>query len=154
MQITSFMVTNGGPHPADKWADLTASTIVNLIVVKDDSVSPEALAARQAKRDLQPILFAIFNAHHTTVQDAERAEAPASMKAATARVEKPIDPMEDVTPTMVKVNAALAATPYAAHFAKPDVQAHLVAIIAQHTADVMHIERRYHHDRAVAAKGA
>lgn len=148
------MITNGGPHPADKWADVTTDTIMDLIQVQKDSVSPEATAARAAKRDLRPKLFAIFNAHHEAVQASERADVPKSLAAAGAHVAKQLDPTPIVTPTLAKINAVLAATPFANHFAEPNVQAILQGIIGQHTADVMHIERRWHHDRASAAKGA
>lgn len=151
------MITNGGPHPADKWADVTTDTILDLIQVQEDSVSPEATAARAAKRDLRPKLFAIFNDHHDGVQKHEQGHLTKNIKAANKaadHVAAQIDPMPHVDPTFEKVKAVLAATPFAAHFAQPHVQEVLQTIIGQHTADVMHIERRWHHDRLNAAKGA
>lgn len=152
----SFMITNGGPHPADKWAEQTAEAILDLVQVADDSVTAEAASARKAKRDLRPVLFDIFYGHHDGVQRIERS-GNASVKGARAaadHVAKPID-VEPHFTVMDQVNAALAATPFSAHFAKPEVIEVVKQIIGQHTADVMHIERRYHHDRQVAAaKGA
>lgn len=145
------MITNGGPHPADRWAEVTTDAILDLIQIEADSVTPEAAQARQAKRDLQPVLFVIFNAHHSRVQAAERGAVPKSLKVAADNVAAPLEPATDYV--MEKMFAALAATPFAAHFAKPEVQAVLTQIVGQHTADVMHIERRYHHDR-LTAKGA
>lgn len=149
------MITNGGPHPADKWADMTTETILDLVQVEEDSVSPEAAAARQAKRDLRPVLFGIFNAYHDAVQKHERDDLTKNVKTlddANARAAAKID----VTPhlgVMDQVDAALAATPFATHFAKPEVSEIVHLIIAQHTANAMHIERSYHRDRQ-EAKGA
>lgn len=153
------MITNGGPHPADKWAELTTNTILDLIQIAEDSVTPEATAARKAKRDLRPVLFDILNDHHDGVQRLERSgnASVKTLKAAEVHactVRNPID----CTPhlgVVDEVSAALAATPFAAHFAKPEVIEVLKTIVGQHTADVMHIERKWHHDRHVAAaKGA
>jgi hypothetical protein len=149
------MITNGGPHPADKWADTTTDTILGLIQVAEDSVSPEAAVARQAKRDLRVLLFDIFNGHHDGVQKSEQA-ANAKVKKidhARDRIEEPHDPTPHMS-VMDQVNALLARSPFAAHFAKPEVQDVVRQIIGQHTVDVMHIERRWHHDRLSAPKGA
>lgn len=142
------MTTNGGPHPADKWADTTTDEILAMISVADDSVTPEAAAARQAKRDMRPLLFAIFNTHHALVQADERTmlATNASKHAAT-----PLDPAPRMTDTINAVNALFATTPYAAHFASPDAQAMIRQIIGQRTVDVMHIERRWHTEDTPAA---
>lgn len=150
------MITNGGPHPADKWADMTTDTILALIQVADDSDSPEAVEARQVKRDLRPVLFDIFMGHHDGVQRLERSGLASIKKHADAckHCDKPLELHDDCHSALEEVNAALRATPFAAHFAKPEVQEVLQTIIGQHTADVQHIERRWHVDRIAAAKGA
>jgi hypothetical protein len=144
-----FMITNGGPHPADKWADVTTDTILNLIDVKEDSVSEAALDARAAKRDLRPVLFDIFNGHHEGVQARERSALPSIKKhhEATAHCARPLELHEDVPAALQEVNAVLKTSPFAAHFAKPEVQEVLQNIIGQHSANVVHIERRWHADR-------
>jgi hypothetical protein len=147
--MVKIMITDGGPHPADKWADTTVEAILDLVQIAQDSVSPEATAARQAKRELAPKLFAILNAHHESVQNTQRG---ALKKAKQSVVGQPID----VTPhmdTADRVIAVLSATPFAAHFAQPDVQQVVKNIIGQHTADSIHIERSWHADSLVA-KGA
>lgn len=155
MQV-GIMVTNGGPHPADKWADVTTEAICDLIQIAADSVTPEALAARKAKRDLRAQLFDVFNEHHGAVQASEQnlTKKIKTIAQAADHVASPLDPLSYLDSTMVKVNAVLAATPFAAHFAKPEVQQAIVQIVGQHTVDVMHIERRWHQDRTSAAKGA
>lgn len=150
------MITNGGPHPADKWADMTTDTILALIKIADDSESPEAVEARQVKRDLRPILFDIFMGHHDGVQKGERRDLVKLKKLDDAHehCNKQLELHDDCHSALEEVNAALATTPFGAHFAKPEVQAVLQQIVGQHTADVQHIERRWHVDRLAAAKGA
>lgn len=148
------MITNGGSHPPDKWADVTTDTIVDLIQVEDDSNSPEAAAARQAKRGLRDTLFDIFNTSFAAVQKVSRDEVQKikDTAKAIANAEGPID----VTPHMAvtaKLDAALAATPFAAHFAKPEVKQVLHQIVGQHIANAIDIERKWHKDRLTAGKG-
>lgn len=147
--MQTLMITNNGTHPPDKWADVTTEAILNLIDVKEDSVSESAIEARQAKRDLRPVLFDIFNGHHEGVQAREKDALAKIKKHAEARAhcEKPLGLHEDVPSTLEEVNAALKSTPFAAHFAQPHVQDVLRAIIGQHSATVLDIERRTHADR-------
>ena len=155
MQV-GFMVTNGGPHPADRWADMTTDTILGLLVdANPDDASPEAAAARQAKRDLRPKLFDILLGHHHGAQAGERKRLPAEVKLAYVAHAHLADAIEmpDQWGAENKVLALLATTPWKDHFAKPDVAQVIRNIVRQHTADVMHIERRWHHDR-LQAKGA
>lgn len=152
---TTFMVTNGGPHPFDKWAEMTAATIVDTLMVdtNPDSVEPEAVAARADKRKIYAALFDVFNVHHAAVQNGERAECAKCKKPAdaAARAIKPIDCTPHLS-VMDNVNEVLATSMFADHFAKPEVQEVIRGIIGQHTTDVIHIERRWHHD--TMTKGA
>lgn len=146
-----FLVTNGGAHPADKWADLTTDTIMDLLVDgTPDNLSDAAAAARQAKRDLRPKLFDILNAHHSGVQNSERTGLA---KAKKSQVGAEIDVAQHMG-VADQVDALFATTPWAAHFAQESVKAIIHQIIGQHTADVMHIERKWHEDGLNAAKGA
>jgi hypothetical protein len=133
-----FLITNGGAHPSDKWSEVTTTSILDLIQVADDSTTPEATAARAAKRDLRTKLFDIFNAHHGDVQESER---KACLKDA-GRIDAVLDGAPHMDGTMEQVKAAFDTTPFAAHFAQDHVQNVLAAILHQHTIDVMHIERR------------
>jgi len=154
-----FLITNGGPHPADKWAEITAETILDMLVdANPDDDTPAAAAARKAKRDLRPKLFDVLNSHHEGVQKVERStlasKANMTMAEAAVHAVTNLDPEPHKPGVMDDVNKVLAQTPWADHFAKPEVQEHLWKIIGQHTVDVMHIERRWHHDRLSAAQGA
>jgi hypothetical protein len=158
-QLYGIMSTDGGPHPSDKWAEITANMIVDTILVDDkpDNVSDEARAARKAKRDLRGKLFDIFDGHHDRVQRHERGGCGKIKKAdqAETHADHAQTPL-DVTPhlgVMDEVAAVFAETPWAAHLAKPETMEVVKAIIGQHTANVMNIERCWHRDR-LTAKGA
>lgn len=142
-----LMVTNGGPHPPDKWAEITSDEILGLVQIDEDSASSEAIAARLAKRDLARQLFSYFMMHHAGVQQSERAALAKSAK----RVDAKLDPTVHLKAGAEALAPDLAAifdlTPFADHFRKPDVITVVNTIIAQHSGDVMHLERRWHADR-------
>ena len=146
--MVKFMITDGGPHPADKWADTTTEAILDLVQIAQDSVSDAAKAARAAKRDLQPKLWSLLNTHHEAVQATHRT---ALKKIKNSQINQPID----VTPhlgTAADVLKLLSITPFADHFAQQTVQDVVTQIVGQHTADSIDIERRWHADGL--AKGA
>lgn len=148
-----FMVTNGGPHPADKWAEVTRDAILDLIVVDENSASEAAVAARDAKRMLSLTLFNILNRHHDAVQKHERSEL--RKKDGHKRLCVQYDPTAPAEAALSEVLNALAAVPmFADHFAKPEVRETLFRIVGQHFADAMHIERSYHADRNPHTKEA
>lgn len=148
-----LLVTDGGPHPADKWADTTASEICALIQIEDNSDSIEAMNSRIGKRDLEQRLFAYFMAHHTRVQGDERLLL---QKIGMEHAESPLDPVQHLQSEPDALDPELAAifagSSFAEHFGKPEVINVVNKIIVQHTGDVMHIERRWHADR-LAQKG-
>jgi len=147
--MVSILATNGGPHPADKWADVSTEAVLGLIEVSEDSVSPEAAAARAVKRQLRGQLFDIFNASHGALQDAHRKSLA---KAKTCQKAKPIDVSQDLG-AADQVLALLATTPFAAHFAQDHVAETIRQITARDAANIIHIERCCHSD-GLAAKGA
>lgn len=156
MVQVGVMVTNGGAHPADKWAEQCTEAMLSLLNdANPDDTSPAAAAAREAKRKLRPTLFDIFNAAFPAVQKAECDHLEANVKTAEeahAHAWGRHDP-DAFKGVMEKVHAAFAGTPWAEHFAQPYVQDVMWSVVGQHMVDMMHIQRRYHHDR-LAAQGA
>ena len=67
------LLTNGGAHPPDKWAIVTADKIAALISIDESSLSSESSVARKDRRrfsvDVSDALEAVFAA----VGDGERA---------------------------------------------------------------------------------
>lgn len=142
--MTKIMITNGGPHSADKWADMTTKTILDLIQISDDADTPEAAAARQSKRELSPVLFKIFMEGCQCVQDEERT---ALDKEGCKRLGKKLTPHSHADEALAKFHDAIEFTPFAAHFKQPEAEAIIRQIIAQHLANAQHIERSWHADR-------
>jgi hypothetical protein len=151
------MITNGGSHPADKWADHAVETILGLVEISEDSTSPEAANARQAKRDIRHALFEIMNSAIDSAQKAEQS-LPKHVKTADAALSHAFTLQIDdamLDGVLAKVTRSFSKTPFSSHFAQSNTQAVLRNIIGQCIADAIHIERRYHHDRLMAAaKGA
>lgn len=63
----SLLITDNGPHTAEKWADATATHIVDIA----DHVAGET---RGAAVKLQAAVIDILLGRHTTVQTGERAK--------------------------------------------------------------------------------
>lgn len=147
MQV-GIMITNGGPHPSDKWAAMTAAHIVGLIEIDEGSTSAEAVAARKAKPRLELDLVDILGAFHANVQKRERAALAAEGE---GRLLAPLDPNDGIVDTPLEVAEAVAAaaakTPFGAHFALPAVKAVVAKIVDDHFGKAIDIERSWFADR-------
>src|ERR1019366_6519972 len=106
-----IMVTNGGPHPADKWAEVTASHIVTVA----DSLSGER---RGAAIKLQSAVYDMLLGHHTTVQNGERAKIK---EFGVARLQHDMTPDDHVNidDVVAEIIAATVGTPWEEQFKYP-----------------------------------
>jgi hypothetical protein len=145
MQVR-FMSTDGGPHPADKWAEITVAYILDLIEVDDNSATPAAMQARRERRDLRGKIQSILEGHHGTVQESERGklstEGHDRLKGTIDPAEHPLDKMTDDI-----VSAAEGMSIIGPHFQKPEVRTAIRGLIGNHFATSMDIERSWHADR-------
>jgi hypothetical protein len=127
------LITNGGPHPADKWASVTAGQIASLVQIDEDSSSKEAVAARQAKAMFETELAIALTDHHEAVQARVRAKAADHPTAARA---------DDVDAALGVVDTAAAKTPFATWYSLDHVRAVVRATLCDHfagsIADVRH----------------
>jgi hypothetical protein len=146
MQV-QFLVTDGGPHPSDKWAGITAKAIADLIQVDPNSDSPQAKAARLAKPRFELDLADQLEAHHFMVQQAERA----ALGTGPDRLRTPCDPLEhhgnEIAEAVVRIVEIAATTPFAEHFKTEHVQNVVCGIIGSHFASAMDVERSWFADR-------
>lgn len=147
-----ILKTDGGLHPADKWAAMTAAQIVSLIEIDEHSSSEAAVTARRAKARFELDLADALEGHHKAVQEHEIAKLG---EAGAARYTASLDPAEHVPDTldeaMAAVTEAASGTMFEAHFARPEVQDIVRNTLASHFATAMDIERRWHNDRARAS---
>lgn len=149
-----IMTTNGGPHPADKWALVTAGQIMEGVFGKDTA---ETIGARK----LEIALLDILLDHHGKVQTRERGKIS---EHGMDRLFHPVDPREhcaavvaEIVAEAKKIGRVEIADPekpgqtktvdLGAHFEKPEVQQVLAGLIGAHFATSMDIERQWHADR-------
>ena len=147
MQI---LTTDGGPHPADKWATATAEMLVPLDKLTDGH-------RRNAAKRLQADIADALEPHHQGVHDAERAGIAA---AGFDHFGTDFDHTAHTPPAVAAVIAASVGTPWEGHFADPTVQAIVAQVISTHFNTSADIERQWHADRnpdhevAIAYKAA
>ena len=136
---TGILVTNGGPHSADKWAEATASHIVDIA----DHIAGEK---RGAAIKLQAAIIDLLTAHHTAVQVGERNSL---QTVGHSRLQAPIEPADHlaIDQTVAEIVAAAQGTPWQVEFNTPEINDHLRALLKQHFSTSMHIERSWHADR-------
>jgi len=135
MQV-GVMITDGGPHPSEKWADQTASQIIDIAATAPESKLMEARAFREK-------IVEILTPHHAKVQEHERGKLAASIE----HMVTPLDPSEHIDEAVDAIIAAAKGLSFEAHFHKPETRAYLVNLIGSHFATAMHIERSWHADR-------
>ncbi|QAY96716.1 hypothetical protein CWB41_14050 [Methylovirgula ligni] len=137
MQV-GLLITNGGPHSAEKWAAASAAQIIQ---IGAEAKGVEALEGRK----LELKIIDLLEDHHAAVQTAER---DALKDDPAARLETAIDPEGHDLDTKVEAIATLArGTPFEAHFASDTVKRHVREVLASHFATSIHIERSWHRDR-------
>jgi hypothetical protein len=136
MQI---LVTNGGPHPPEKWAHVSAHQIMDVI-----QVAPSAPKwAFRAHRELEIKLYELLVRLHDEVQRAESDR----LKTDDVYLNTPIAPHVQAFSAASKVVEAAQDSAFADHFSAPQVKEYIMRVIGQHFTDAMHIERRWHVDR-------
>jgi len=157
------MATDGGAHPPEKWAGVTASQIIN--IAADAGRQAVALNSGQAvgldeAREFEDRVTKILTEHHGMVQTSERD----AMK--TAGPDGLVEPMHhhDFVDDAVDDIIALAMASndegkprwpaIRSHFSKPEVQAYLRRLLAEHFHHSMVIERSWHADAHSSHKHA
>lgn len=142
----SILITNGGPHPAEKWAEATASHIVQVA----EHVAGER---RAAAVKLEAAVIDVLERHHKTVQDGERGKLKS---VGHDRLMQSFNCEEHVMldHVVVEIVAAAKGTPWEADFAKPEAQEGVRSVLRSHFHTSMHIERSWHVDRNTTAPQA
>jgi hypothetical protein len=134
-----FLITNGGPHSVEKWAEATASHIVEIA----DHVSGEK---RGAAIKLQAAIIDVLEKHHGAVQDGERAAIKAN---GHDQILKEIHSHDHVSAEHVadEIIAAAQGTAWEEAFNDETMHKNLCDLLTQHFRTSMHVERSWHADR-------
>lgn len=139
----AIMITNGGTHPADKQAAMTAQRIMDLIQIDENSNSPEAIAARKAKPRLQLDIADALEALH---EYSRNYEANKIAEKGDARLAKPIDVTGMPEKAWDVVSKIFEASPFAEHFKLPHVQEVVKYIVEGRMESAANDERSWHAD--------
>jgi hypothetical protein len=138
-----IMATDGGSHPPDVWAQVTAEHIAP--VLPDMSGNQRKLALA-----LQLKIADVLEPHHKRVQDDEKGRLTAD----TAHIMVPPDPEAYLDKAVADVVAAAAGSLWEANFQKPEFQSLIRLEIGTHFATAQHIEKSWHADRNPAHPAA
>ena len=135
------MITNGGPHSAETWAENTASHIVKIA----DSVTGER---RGSAIKLQALVIDVITEHHTTVQLGERSKI---IEHGVARLQHDMTPDDHVSldDVISQIIAAAKGTPWEADFQTLEFTEKLKNLLADHFMSSAYIERSWHADRNI-----
>lgn len=137
---TSVLITNGGSHPAEKWAEATAAQLIRI----GESASPEALTGG---RKLEVAIIDILEGHHRSNQSGEVAKLE---EHGPDRYVHDIDPNEhvDIVAVAQSIFDAAKGTQFSTHFERPEVQQYVRDVLASHFATAQDVERQWHADRS------
>jgi hypothetical protein len=136
-----IMITNNGPHSAEKWAETTSSHIVTIA----DSLVGEK---RGAAIKLQAAVYDVLVGHHTTVQEGERNKIK---EFGVARLQHDMTPDDHVKvdDVLADIIAAAKGTPWESDFQKPEFAERLHQLLVDHFMSNAFIERSWHSDRNI-----
>jgi hypothetical protein len=141
--MAGILITDGGPHSAEKWAVATSERIFDITKVAGERV----IAAKK----LQNVIAESMVRHHAEAQAREQTHlAVPETAAARKNLEYTVDRDEALRETaevIADVQKAAAGTPWAAHWADPEVIKAATQIISSDLMTVKDIERRWHTDR-------
>lgn len=133
---------NGGIHPSDKWAVITAEQICG---VNPDPAAPNALAAKRLQLQIAEILMP----HHQGVSNSEKGHLKAL---GDDHLDTPHDPIPAAERALADVIAAYQSTPFAAKTNDPAWRAVVGGLLATHFATSADIERQWHCHRNPSEK--
>lgn len=134
--MARILITDNGPHSAEKWAMTSAE---ELFPMQDAALTGDHLIAAQR---FQLDLAELLQDHHGNVQGGEKASLENNEDHCDCAIE--ID--HHVTDALAAVVEKSKGTVWEAHFAKPEVQQAVVKVLNNHFQTSAHIERLWHAD--------
>ena len=137
--LVTVMTTDGGPHSAEKWAVTTAGAIIKI----------GADASGRNESEARKLELAIIDALEDAHGDVQAHERWKIAEHGHERLSHALDPSPHVDGPFEAILALGLASAWAEHFAKPETQAGIRNVLANHFASSMHIERKWHADGMV-----
>lgn len=143
MADVTLLVTNGGPHPPDKWAALAAGKVADLIQIDEQSDTDAAAVARKAKPRFSLDVADAIEDEFLAVTNAEAERVVNGL--VTSRTD-PFDVESYLDDAVSSVVEASGNTPFSQHFANPAVQQVVRVILKQYFLDAANIQRSWSFD--------
>lgn len=136
--MPGLMVTDGGPHPADKWAVMTGEHIFPI----DPKADSERLI--DARKVQMKIIEALLPHHHANME-AERGNLKTK---GDAHLTAPYAPEDAAKAALAEIVSILKGTPWEAKTIDPDWLRIVEGELATHFATAQNIERQWHCHRS------
>jgi hypothetical protein len=134
--MAQIMVTNGGAHPPDKWAMITAQRIFE--------IAPTLTGQRLVQaQNFQMIITKILIPHYNKIQINKRRSLADDAK----NILLPYDVVDHLDRIMTEIVMAAKTTLWANHFADASVQRAAREIIGGDIATEQHVERLCYADQ-------
>ena len=139
------MITDGGPHPEEKWAFHAVEQIISV----SDAATPDRAAAVYG---LKARLFDILRASH---EDARAVETASLMGDAEGHLSRPSPelhhPGDRLDLAMRDIDAAFAGSPFAGMYDEPGRRDQIAIVVGQSLVDHNHTTRLWHADTTADA---
>lgn len=132
------MFTDGGAHPASKWANVSARQISNLIQIDEQSFSDAAVEGRKAKSHFAE---ALAEGIEILFEATMKAETDLVGIGAVIDRQAPFQIENDVDGALLAFDVALLDTPFVEHFLQPDVRLIVRNILKQNFIDAANVSR-------------
>jgi hypothetical protein len=133
-----FLVTDDGPHPPEKWAEVTAD---HIIAISEQAEETKVVEAQRFREKLVDLLTRL----HDSTQKNERGQLEAE---GVGRLAAELDPgEEDLEGPAGEIIQLAAGFSFEDHFQKPETKEHLKNVLRSHHASQVFIERSWHADR-------
>jgi len=132
-----ILITNGGPHPAIKLAEMNADQLIQIEL----SAAPDL---RASGLELRAMFIAILEGFHEQLQLSERS----ALEEDTSRLLIPtVADQTLIEDTLTQLCAAAQATQFGEHYRKESVREAIRKVLAQYFRISMDIERSWCADR-------
>lgn len=131
-----IMITDGGSHPAELWAQMVVDDICQLGPNLDPK---QQAAALRMQADMMEALTPLFELLLTQERDALHGDL--------ARIASGVDPAPHLDDCLKAVLGAAAGTRWEPLFSDDENVMKLRQLLGQHIASLMHTERSWHADR-------